>query len=202
MAQQSRTTFENTFNDSGTGLFKNNTSGDIGADDVRTLVENLTDSYVNITDDILTSAQTHPGGSTTVLSSYRSIFYQRKDISSASVLTANATPVEIVAAPSAGYMIVPIAYHVCLDYNSAAYATNTTFRFEINGVAVSNTNTTILPGTADRYTIMHAIDVDTTTSLAGQSLVFEVQTGNPTTGNSAIYTGVFYKVVWAFGAEP
>lgn len=50
MAQQDKTTFENTFNDPTTGLFKDNTSKDIGADDARTLVENVTDSFLNLTD--------------------------------------------------------------------------------------------------------------------------------------------------------
>lgn len=44
MAQQDKTTFEGTFNNSSTGLFKTNTTKDIGSDDLRTLVDNLTDS--------------------------------------------------------------------------------------------------------------------------------------------------------------
>lgn len=48
MAKQDITTFENTFNDSSTGLFKDNTTKDIGANDSRTLVENLVDSFLNL----------------------------------------------------------------------------------------------------------------------------------------------------------
>jgi hypothetical protein len=44
MAAQDKTTFEGTFNNSSTGLFKPNTTKDIGSDDLRTLVDNLTDS--------------------------------------------------------------------------------------------------------------------------------------------------------------
>jgi hypothetical protein len=88
---------------------------------------------------------------------------------------------------------VPIAFFVVLDYGSAAYATNTTFRFEINGVAVTATNTTLLPGTADRYAMMYAIDLDVTTNLVNQALVLEVQTGNPTAGNSPLYVSCVYK---------
>lgn len=50
MAQQDKTTFENTFNDSSTGLFKDNTSKDIGANDSRTLVTNIKDSFLNLVD--------------------------------------------------------------------------------------------------------------------------------------------------------
>jgi hypothetical protein len=195
--------FEAKYTDAVTGMFPTNTTQAIGSDDLREFAEDIADSFVN--QDLSNTVQTTPGSQAQVLTAYRTgTFYARKDISSAEVLLAGAgsTPVTIVGAPTSGYMIVPIAFHVGLDYNSVAYATNTTFRFEINGVAVSNTNTTVLPGVADRYTIMHAIDVDTTTNITGQPLVFEVQGGNPTAGNSIIYVGVVYKVVWSQGIEP
>lgn len=50
MAQQDKTTYENTFNDSSTGLFKDNTGKDIGANDSRTLVTNTKDSFLNLVD--------------------------------------------------------------------------------------------------------------------------------------------------------
>jgi hypothetical protein len=46
---------EGKFNNVSTGLFKTNTSGDIGSDDARALVEDLTDSFVNKVDDVYTS---------------------------------------------------------------------------------------------------------------------------------------------------
>lgn len=51
MAQQDKTTFEGTFNNASTGLFKDNTTGDIGADDARTLVTNTKDSVPFTKDD-------------------------------------------------------------------------------------------------------------------------------------------------------
>lgn len=56
MAAQDKTTFEGTFNNSSTGLFKTNTTKDIGSDDLRTLVENLTDSVPFNEDDKYTWA--------------------------------------------------------------------------------------------------------------------------------------------------
>jgi hypothetical protein len=105
-------------------------------------------------------------------------------LTAAQILTGNATPVDVVAAPGAGYIIIPVKFFLFLDYGSAAYATNTDFRFEINGVAVSATNTTMLPGVADRYTTMATVDYDTTTDLRNQAIKFEVQTGNPTNGGT------------------
>lgn len=50
MAQQDKTTYENTFNDSSTGLFKDNVTKDIDANDSRTLVTNTKDSFLNLVD--------------------------------------------------------------------------------------------------------------------------------------------------------
>lgn len=115
-------------------------------------------------------------------------------IATGAVLTGNGTPIDVSDTPAAGSIIVPIMWLVFLDYNSVAYATNTTFRFEINGVAVSGTNTTILPGVADRYTTILPIAYDTTTDLRANPIKFEVQTGNPTAGNSPIRVVSIYTI--------
>jgi hypothetical protein len=44
MAEQTKVDLEGTFNNSSTGLFKTNTTNDIGSNDLRTLVENMADS--------------------------------------------------------------------------------------------------------------------------------------------------------------
>lgn len=119
-------------------------------------------------------------------------------IPAASVLTANATPVNVSETPAAGYVIVPFMFLVTMDYNSAAYATNTSFRFEINGVPVSGTNTTVLPGVADRFTTILPIAYDGTTDLRAHPIKFEVQTGNPTAGNSPIRVQTIYAIRAAF----
>jgi hypothetical protein len=46
---------EGKFNNVSTGLFKTNTTGAIGSDDARALVEDLTDSFVNKVDDVYIS---------------------------------------------------------------------------------------------------------------------------------------------------
>lgn len=64
--KQDRTTFENTFNDPSTGLFKDNIVREIGADDSRTLVENLTDSFLNLVDGGIVEGFTQFGTTGTV----------------------------------------------------------------------------------------------------------------------------------------
>lgn len=115
-------------------------------------------------------------------------------IATGAVLTGNSIPVNVSETPPAGYIAVPIMWLVYLDYAGVAYATNTTFRFEINGVAVSATNTTVLPGTADRYTTILPIAYDTTTDLRAQPIKFEVQTGDPTAGTSPIRIVTIYTL--------
>lgn len=53
MAQLDKNTFEGKFNSSSTGLFKTNTTKDIGSDDMRTMIEDLTDSFINKDDEML-----------------------------------------------------------------------------------------------------------------------------------------------------
>jgi hypothetical protein len=87
-----------------------------------------------------------------------------------------------------------VSYFLFLDYGGVAYATHTTFRFEMNGVAVSGTNTTMLPGTADRFTSMDPNGYDTTTDLRNQAIKFETQTGDPTAGTGTIRVITLYTV--------
>ena len=202
MSQLNKATFETTYvNTSGT--FADNTTRLISEGDLRQFSDDIADSFPNISDDVLlsvTASHQIDSASRKIITPYTvGSVVSQTTISTASVLTANASPVTVVAAPGAGYFNMPVAFFVYLDYNSAAYATNTTFRFEINGVAVTSTNTTLLPGTADRYATMYPIDLDTTTNIGNSAIVFEVQTGNPTAGNSSIYVISIYKVV-AVGA--
>ena len=177
MTTLSKSAFIAKYTDASTGEFPDNTSQLITATNLRNQAQDIADSFVSKDTDISSAPLTVQVG-----------------IDSPEVLTANGTPVVIVAAPGAARVIVPIMFYVFLDYGGSAFATNTTFRFEINGVAFTATNTTILPGTADRHTTIIPIAVDTTTNLSNQPLVFEVQTGNPTAGNSPIFVKCVYKI--------
>jgi len=196
MSTLNKTQFATTYEDSGSGRFLTNTTQAIGSDDLRQFAEDIGDSFLNITD----NTSSNPSATNQFTAGMHidalgtGAFVKYVTIGSAAVLTAKASPVEIVAAPGAGYVIMPIMIHCFLDYNSAAYATNTTFRFEINTRAVTNTNTGLLPATADRHAFLMGIDVDSA-SLTNSALVFEVQSGNPTAGNSPIYVCCVYRVV-------
>jgi len=157
--------------------FADNTTGDISASDLRTFGQDISDSlpFLSTAGTVITET----------------------DISSSQVLTGFSSPITVVNAPGALLALVPIAFFVHLDYTTSAYATNTTFRFEINGVAVSNTNTGMLPATTDRYAIMHGIDVDVSTNIVNQPIVLKVQGGNPTAGASALTVTTIYKAAYS-----
>lgn len=53
MATLDKTTYEGKYNNASTGLFKDNTTHDIGADDGRSLVTDTKDSFLNFTDDVI-----------------------------------------------------------------------------------------------------------------------------------------------------
>lgn len=55
MANLSKLDYQGKYNHASTGLFKDNTANDIGADDVRTLVTDTSDSFLNKTDDAYTA---------------------------------------------------------------------------------------------------------------------------------------------------
>lgn len=113
-----------------------------------------------------------------------------------SVITANTSPVTVIPAQGVGYIISPVGFLVNIQFSGAAFATNTTFQFQINGVAVSSTDTVILPSAVNRTVFVPATAFNTTTDLSNQPCVFKVLTGNPTGGGSSIlFVTVVYSVV-------
>jgi hypothetical protein len=65
-------------------------------------------------------------------------------IATADVLTLNTTPIEIVAAPGAGYAIEVISASMKMVYNSATYSTNTSLELLTAGATDSQAST-IMP---------------------------------------------------------
>lgn len=121
-------------------------------------------------------------------------------IPTASVLTLNATPIEIIAAPGSGKMIRVISAEYKLTYNSIAYATNTTLQLKTSGASVVQVESTssALAATVTQSAALFG----TGTPSVGQTQLLEnagvnvmVATGNPTAGNSDIKVFVFYRII-------
>ena len=118
------------------------------------------------------------------------------DITSAQVLALNTTPLTIVPAVS-GYAIEAVSVVVSIDYNSAAYATNT------NLLILTDTannpqykQDSLLTQTVDAAWKFPEVTPSTGTQLiANKALTVTVVTGDPTAGDSPIKVFVNYRLI-------
>jgi hypothetical protein len=168
MATRTKPQFEALYGTSGTE-FADNTTGDISAGDIRAFGQDIADSV--FTTGLIISKVTIP---------------------SASILTAFTTPVTLIAAQGAGTIIEVNSITIFLDYNSAAYATNTNLQFGLDGGNLLTLGG-IINQTNDYYYSTQTFNIGT----IGPNLAFKVnvQTGNPTAGNSPLYVYLTYRVI-------
>ena len=119
-------------------------------------------------------------------------------IASADVLTLNTTPIEIVAAPGAGYAIEVISASMKMVYVSATYATNTSLELLTAGATNSQASTVIKNSAS---TIRRFADATTLASATATQLVenaalnVTVASGDPTAGDSDITIYVTYRII-------
>jgi hypothetical protein len=119
-------------------------------------------------------------------------------IATADVLHLNTTPIEIVAAPGAGYAIEVISASMKMVYNSATYATNTSLELLTAGATNSQASTVIKNSAS---TIRRFADATTLASATATQLVdnaalnVTVASGDPTAGDSDITIYVTYRII-------
>ena len=118
-------------------------------------------------------------------------------IPSADVLDLFDTPIELVPAQGANKIIVPITLQAELIYNTTPYATNGSLLFKIGSESfVAITDTSFLFQSTSRFTSINSNSiVGDTSDLENENLNIEVQTGNPTAGDSDIRIYGTYKVI-------
>ncbi len=121
-------------------------------------------------------------------------------IPTASVLTLNSIPLNIVAAPGAGKYIEVISASSILTYVSIVYVTNIVLGLWNTGAGTPlATNSSSLVSTASRisnFTFPTNISGTTTTQmLENTALQVKVSTGDPSLGNSGIVVKVLYRIV-------
>lgn len=118
-------------------------------------------------------------------------------IATADVLTLNSTPLTIVPAV-AGKKIIPIEASVDVDFNSVAYATNTTLELKHSGAALGIKRCNALASTISNgmnFDVNVAPTALNTQLLVNADLVVTVATGNPTAGDSDITVYVLYRLI-------
>jgi len=118
-------------------------------------------------------------------------------IPTASVLTLNATPLTIVAAPGAGYAIELINVSLKMTYNSVAYATNTTVQLIASGASAyqAQFNSAVLASASSTWNTIAKSALSGTNVIENTALQVKVPTGNPTAGNSDIKVFCLYRII-------
>jgi len=119
-------------------------------------------------------------------------------IATADVLTLNATPIEIVAAPGAGFAIEVLSASMKMTYNSVAYATNTRLELIVSGVAVVSQilfSSAVLSSAANVFSGLGSVQQASSNMLDNAALNVQVQSGNPTAGDSDIKIYVTYRII-------
>lgn len=114
-----------------------------------------------------------------------------RTLTSAELLAGHTTPIEVIAAPAVGTYIDVISAEAFVDYNSAAYATNTSLSLVTTHASYLWTAATVLAATGDvrQKFAVAAGSVDAATSLKAQ-----VSTADPITGDSPVTVKVVYRI--------
>lgn len=121
-------------------------------------------------------------------------------IPTASVLTANTTPISLVGAPGASKYIRPIACMNTLTFNSVAYATNgqVNLRHQTATDPCMIVGSSFLFGSVTHTSVMVENQINAVTDtqiIVNQPLLWEVNAGDPTAGDSDIICYLIYQVV-------
>lgn len=125
------------------------------------------------------------------------VYTEKTTLSSAQVLALFTTPQSLVPAPGAGYAISVHRVNGGVDYNSAAYATNTTQEVRYTngaGTKVTADFTALVTATADKFVSVGGIEAATVLTENAAVVVCNA-TGNPATGNSPVSFTVDYSIV-------
>lgn len=121
-----------------------------------------------------------------------SIRIKKVTLSSAQMLTLNATPVKVLNAPAAGYANAIIGITHSLTFNTVAYATAATMRYYTLGTNYIFQDTTIFLGASTQEGPL--IGVTTNQSImATTSDMYVTANVNPTAGNSPLIAYIIYE---------
>jgi len=119
-------------------------------------------------------------------------------IATADVLTLNSAPIEIVAAPGAGFAIEVLSASLKVVFNSVAYATNTALELTSSGADIKQFDGDLLGATVSKIGLINRDYRPTsgqTQIIENAALNVSVDTGNPTAGDSDIKVYVTYRII-------
>jgi len=117
------------------------------------------------------------------------ILSEKVTVTSAEILDAYDTPIELIPAPPAGFYIDPISIVYRFDYDSTPYATNTSGK-----IVLSDEGAVIAPidlTRADSDVVKKQMGNFTITG----AMNFTVNSGNPTAGDSDLIIYITYQII-------
>jgi hypothetical protein len=109
-------------------------------------------------------------------------------VTSAEILDAYDTPIELIPAPPAGFYIDPISIVYRFDYDSTPYATNTSGKIILSDegsvvdIDLTRANSDVVKTTGSDF-------------MTDGAMLFTVETGNPTAGDSDLIIFITYQLV-------
>ena len=117
-------------------------------------------------------------------------------LTSAEILALNTTPKELIAAPGAGYYIRVIGFTCVLNYNSVAYSGNAMV-IHHTGSSANLLSSSFYTIGAEYMTFINPSSPSnaTLTIIENSSLIAEVGSANPTSGNSTVDIYVTYSII-------
>lgn len=115
-------------------------------------------------------------------------------LTSAQILSSNTTPIQLIAAPGAGKMIMVLSFAGNLTYNTATYATNTSGQL-VQGATLVRTFSLAFTTSGQIYLAPSSPPLALSSTLENQSISFSTQTGDPTAGDGTIDLHLTYTVI-------
>lgn len=204
MAQRSKANFKSTKNT----RFADNSTGDISAQDSRDMFEDVADSAMFLNDNFI-DEDSFASNSATKAPSQQSVKAYvdsqlsgslktcEVDISTAEILTAFSSPVELVPAPGENKFIqiigAPVFKYI---YSSAAFATNTTVVLTHGSSITTNQLAGVINQTSNQYGCFGSVQwTGVAAQVENQGVFFKVLSGNPTGGGSSTIKISFKYVI-------
>ncbi len=118
-------------------------------------------------------------------------------LTSAQILALNSVPIQLIAAPGAGFAIQPISIATKIStYGGSAYSSFTNMRFYLNSLAsflVSDTVT--LSSVSTVFTTPGGNINNGGNMIENAPLMVAVLNGNPTAGNSDVIVYISYRII-------
>lgn len=169
-----KTAFVAKYNDASNGLYKAGQVEGIGSNDHRSLVQDLMDSVRWPEDDLENGLNVA--------------------CSTAQILSANTTPIDLVPAPGADKFNIPLYFLLSKEFGSTPYDTNLEFAFQYeDGTQIFVDSAPYFLAATDD--IVRLIQIQIIDGIVNSKIQFIVNGGDPLNGDMGIQVRIKYKTI-------